>query len=329
MKRIGKRILAVLMLAVMVVNGGYVTTTVKAAESPQKEIVIFHTNDMHGHMDEGIGIARVAAMKKATPNSLLFDGGDAIQGAPMATLSSGEDVVKLMNLAGYDAMCTGNHEYDYGQEQLLKIRELAEYPMLAANVKKDGEALLKGIYGAERTEGNGQYTLIEKNGVTVGVFGLTTQETKTSSNPAGLIGIDFEDEVETAKSMIDTLEAQGADIIICLAHLGDTKTVPHTAEQLAESLTDTYEGKLDAIIDAHSHAVENKVVNGVQISQTGTALANLGKMSITYNEETDDVDIQAELIPESEFTQEGTYSEITPDAEIEAALANITEKIRS
>ncbi len=326
MKRMGKRILAVLMLAVMVVNGGYVTTTVKAAESPQKEIVIFHTNDMHGHMDEGIGIARVAAMKKATPNSLLFDGGDAIQGAPMATLSSGEDVVKLMNLAGYDAMCTGNHEYDYGQEQLLKIRELAEYPMLAANVKKDGEALLKGIYGAERTEGNGQYTLIEKNGVNVGVFGLTTQETKTSSNPAGLIGIDFEDEVETAKSMIDTLEAQGADIIICLAHLGDTKTVPHTAEQLAESLTDTYEGKLDAIIDAHSHAVENKVVNGVQISQTGTALANLGKMSITYNEETDDVDIQAELIPESEFTQEGTYSEITPDAEIEAALANITEK---
>ena len=327
MKRIGKRILAVLMLTVLVVNGGTVTTAVKAAEPTQKEIVIFHTNDMHGHMDEGIGIARVASMKKSVENALLLDGGDAIQGAPMATLSSGEDVVELMNLAGYDAVCTGNHEYDYGQEQLLKIRSLADYPMLAANVKKDGTAFLQGAYSGGEKEGNGQYTLLEKNGVTVGVFGLTTQETRTSSNPAGLVGITFEDEIETAEEMIDALEKEGADVIICLAHLGDTNTVPHTAEDLAKNLTGAYEGKLDAIIDAHSHTIENKVVNGVQISQTGTALGNLGKMTLTYDEETGDVGIQAELISESEFTADtGAYRDIVPDAGIEAALAEISEK---
>ncbi len=327
MQKMFRRLLAVVLAAALAINGGYVATTTEAAEPSKKEVVIFHTNDMHGHMDEGIGIARVAAMKKSVENALLLDGGDAIQGAPMATLSSGEDIVELMNLAGYDAVCTGNHEYDYGQEQLLKIRSLADYPMLAANVKKDGTAFLQGTYSGGEKEGNGQYTLLEKNGVTVGVFGLTTQETRTSSNPAGLKGIIFEDEIETAEKMIDALEKEGADVIICLAHLGDTGTVPYTAEKLAQNLTGAYEGKLDAIIDAHSHTIENKVVNGVQISQTGTALENLGKMTLTYDEETDDVDIQAELIPESEFTADtGAYKDIVPDAGIEAALAEISEK---
>ncbi len=298
-----------------------------AAEAAPKEIVIFHTNDMHGHMDEGIGIARVAAMKKNTENALLLDGGDAIQGASIATLSDGEDVIELMNLAGYDAMCTGNHEYDYGQDQLKKISRLAEYPILAANVTKNGAPFMKGTYGAGKKENNGEYTVVRENGINVGIFGLTTQETRTSSNPAGLVGLAFEDEVDTAKRMIDALEKSGADIIICLAHLGEEKTAPYTAEELAKQLTGEYQGKLDAIIDAHSHTEENKVVNDVQISQTGTALTNLGKMTVTYHEDTGEADIRAELIPAREFTEpSGAYHDVAPDAKLEKKLASITDK---
>lgn len=327
MKQMFRRILSVMLLAGLTVNGNCV---VSAAESAPKQVIIFHTNDMHGHLDEGIGIARVAAMKKNTENSLLVDAGDAIQGAPLATLSNGEDVVNLMNLAGYDVACTGNHEFDYGQEQLLKIQKMAEYPILAANVSRDGKSFLAGTYGKEGKKNNGAYTLIEKNGVKIGFFGLTTRETRTSSNPSGLVGITFEDEVETAKKMIDALEKEGADVIICLAHMGDLPGGSYTAPQLAESLTGAYQGKLDAIIDGHSHTEESKETNGVWIEQTGTALANLGKLTITYDEARDGAQVTGELIPEKEFAADeeytGKYKDIAPDEAIEKELAAIREK---
>ena len=326
-KRTGRRILAAVLLTGLVLGGEWTAPAAEAAGTSVKEVVIFHTNDIHGHVDEGVGLARVAAMKKNTENALLLDGGDAIQGGAVATLSNGEDVVKLMNAAGYDAMCTGNHEYDYGQEQLGKIRELAEYPILAANVEKDGTPLLKGTYGTEKKESNGQYTIIERNGIKIGIFGLTTQETRTAANPAGLTGITFVDELETAKNMITALEKEGAGVILCLAHLGETETGVYTAEKLAESLTGDYQGRLDAIIDAHSHTVENKQVNGVQISQTGTALANLGKMTITYDEDTKEASVkEAELLPAEDFAEGGKYADIVPDAGVEQALASIKEK---
>ncbi len=329
MKQMLRRILSVMLLVGLTVNGSYVASAADTESAP-KQVIIFHTNDMHGHLDEAIGIARVAAMKKNTENSLLVDAGDAIQGAPLATLSSGEDVVDLMNLAGYDVACTGNHEFDYGQEQLLKIQKMAEFPILAANVTKDGKSFLAGTYGKEEKENNGEYTLIEKNGVQIGFFGLTTRETRTSSNPSGLVGITFEDEVETAKKMIDTLEKEGADVIICLAHMGDLEGgSSYTAPQLAESLTGEYQGRLDAIIDGHSHTEESGETNGVWIEQTGTALTNLGKLTITYDETKDDAQVTGELIPEKEFAADeeytGKYKDIVPDEAIEKELVAITE----
>ncbi len=321
-----KRLIAAVLVMGLIVNGSYVTSAAEGTEETNvKEIVIYHTNDMHGHLNEAIGIARVAALKRATDNSLLLDGGDAVQGAPLATLSNGEDVIELMNMAGYDAMCTGNHEFDYGQEQLLKLLSIAEYPILGANVKKDGEALLKGTYGTQNNQSNGQYALFEKAGVKIGVFGLTTQETRTSANPAGLTGVTFEDEISTAKEMIDALDAEGADIIVCMAHIGVVNGASCTSDMLAEAMTGEYQGKLDLIIDAHSHTVENEVVNGIQISQTGTALANVGKVTLKYDQETKDVDIESEIIPESDFTAEGKYKDIVPASDIEAKLAEIED----
>ena len=185
MKKRSIALVVVLALLVTVVGNRTPQETKALSELSWKEgqaITVYHTNDVHGNQGGGVGLAEVTALKRNTAASLLVDAGDATQGLALASLSKGEDVIELMNLAGYDAMAAGNHEFDYGQEQLKKNASLAEFPILSANVKKDGEPFFKGTYGDTKNN-NGQYTVIEKAGAKIGIFGLTTQNTRTSSNP--------------------------------------------------------------------------------------------------------------------------------------------------
>ena len=94
------------------------TEPVSEANDLTNQVVIYHTNDMHGALEEGSGkfsIAQTAALKENTEHAFLVDAGDATQGVPLASITKGKDVIRLMNMAGYDAMCLGNHEFDYEQ----------------------------------------------------------------------------------------------------------------------------------------------------------------------------------------------------------------------
>lgn len=279
------RILAVLLAALLVCAfgaAGYAEEAPGAPAPSTEEIVIFHTNDTHGALtfsQSCIGLDRVAAIKKQTPDSILVDSGDATQGLPLASLTQGADVMDLMNAADYDVMAAGNHEFDFGTDNLLANARRANFPILGANILKDGAPLLD-LGGGK----NGCHTIIERKGKKIGFFGLTTAETATATNPAGIAGVTFENEIETAKREIDALTNEGADAIIALAHLGDNTTVPCDSAALANALTGLYQGRLDAIIDGHSHTIEQKEVNGVFIAQTGTALANLGKITLTVGD---------------------------------------------
>ncbi|MEE3397380.1 MAG: metallophosphoesterase, partial [Succiniclasticum sp.] len=90
-----------------------------------KDIIILHTNDIHCGVSDNLRIDKVAQYKKELQKKghpvVLVDAGDAIQGAPIGKLSSGESIVKIMNAAGYDFVIPGNHEFDYGMEQFLKL----------------------------------------------------------------------------------------------------------------------------------------------------------------------------------------------------------------
>ena len=108
-----------------------------AAGGESREVVIYHTNDTHGYLEgDGesvVGIALAAALKESTPDSILVDAGDATQGLPLASLTKGADVIGLMNLAGYDLMAAGNHEFDFGTETFLENVRQAQFAVLAAN----------------------------------------------------------------------------------------------------------------------------------------------------------------------------------------------------
>lgn len=237
-----------------------------------KSITILHTNDMHGFFVEGTYDGMGAAKMKtifdmytdANPNTLILDAGDATQGANLVTLSNGVNAIEIMNLLGYDAMAAGNHEFDYTKQQVLDNAALADFPMMAANIKnEDGTTFLDA------------YVIKEIDGVKVAIFGLTTPDTKFLSHPDNSLGLTFEDPSVTAAELVPMLREE-ADVVIALVHLGDIAS-DYTSVDLANNV----EG-IDLIIDGHAHNAFDygKVVNGTLLVAAGEKTKNVGVVEL-------------------------------------------------
>ena len=269
-KFVQRKVISLTLVMVMVLS---MFSFANAAETVN--ITIAHTNDTHARIEEGkyagMGFAKlatkVAELKAANPNVLLLDAGDTFHGQTVATLVKGESIVTIMNSMGYDAMTAGNHDFNYGQERLVELAEMADFPILAANVKKaDGSTLVDS------------YVIKEIGGVKVGIFGLATPETTYKTHPNNVKGLTFASPVEEAKAMVAELEGK-ADIVIALAHLGVDEESTYTSKLVAEQVDG-----IDVIIDGHSHTAldEGLVVNGTLIAQTGEYDKNLGIIELDY-----------------------------------------------
>lgn len=227
--------------------------------------VILHTNDSHSRVEENMGFAGVSALKKeyekAGATVLLLDAGDTLHGLPFATVEEGESIVSLMNMVGYDAMTPGNHDFNYGYQRLLELAEMANFPILSANCIKDDKTILP------------ENTIIEKNGIRYGIFGLSTPETATATNPKNIEGITFENPVAAAEKQIAALEAENVDHIIAISHLGTAQASEYTSKRVAEETKG-----IDVIIDGHSHTVlENGLTVGdTLIASTGEYINSIG-----------------------------------------------------
>ena len=110
-----------------------------------EDIVILYTNDVHCGVDDNLGYTGLAAVLDAYEDSgahvLLVDAGDAVQGDSIGTLSNGEYIIDIMNRLGYDLAVPGNHEFDYGMDNLKKNLSDAEFPVLAANLDFEDDEL--------------------------------------------------------------------------------------------------------------------------------------------------------------------------------------------
>ena len=244
--------------------------------------VILHTNDVHGSIEL---YAKVAAMKgdyeAQGAQVILADAGDYSQGTVYVSVNKGKDAVTMMNAAGYDVATIGNHEFDYGYAQLKSNLDSAAFKVVCANVLKDGNPVFDA------------YTMINKGGVQVAFVGLETPEAQTKANPALIQGLTFlaGDEMYAAvQTQVDAARTAGADIVIVLTHLGvDSSSEPNTSYDLYKKVNG-----IDFIIDGHSHTVMTKGPEGEPIQSTGTALNNIGV--ITIDNATNKIE-RNELIP--------------------------------
>lgn len=267
-----KRILSLVLISSLILSSFSFAFGVDATQDEVKTITIIHTNDTHARVldtDGGLGFARISTLikeaKANNPNTLVLDAGDTLHGMPIINISKGENAVKILDAAGYDFMTPGNHDFNYGQERLLELKDMANFTMLSANIlDENGNYLFT------------PYEIVDMHGVKVGIFGLTTPETAYKTSPDNVKGITFADPIEVSKKMVEELKDK-TDVIIALAHIGLDESSVVTSKKIAESVDG-----IDVIIDGHSHTTleSGMMVNNTLIAQTGNYDNNLGFVNI-------------------------------------------------
>ncbi|MEG0511542.1 MAG: bifunctional UDP-sugar hydrolase/5'-nucleotidase [Clostridia bacterium] len=280
-----KKFLALFLALAMMLTGA-----AALAETPtlSKDVVVLYTNDVHCGVDEALGYVGLASYRDKLLDEgnyvTLVDCGDAIQGEPIGTLSTGSYPIDLMNKVGYDVAIPGNHEFDYGMERFLELTKAASFPYVCANFVSVPEN--KPIFDA--------YKILDYDGVKIAFVGITTPKTITSSTPAyfqdkdGKFIYGFQQDKDgkalyaCVQAAVDAARAEGANYVVALAHLGiSAETAPWMSTDVILNTTG-----IDVMLDGHSHSVlpceKVKNLDGkeVLLSSTGTKLHHIGELRI-------------------------------------------------
>lgn len=259
--------------------------------APSTQTLLFlHTSDTHSRMepvslsaagsDAGCGgvvrrAALVDSMRTVDPELLLVDCGDISQGTPYYNLFRGDAEIAAMNEIGYDAMTIGNHEFDFGVENMARVFKQAHFPVVCANYGFEGTPL-EGIVKP--------YTVVERKGMRIGIFGL-------SPKMAGLVptdkceGVTFINPIEAARQTVDILRGQErCDVVVCLSHLGLKGMLGGDDD---EPLLAKTHG-IDVVFGGHTHTLMpepksylNDQGGTVYLFHSGSRGTSVGKLTLT------------------------------------------------
>ena len=264
--------------------------------SQAQEIIkleIYHTNDMHSRIEpfpqdystpqmaDKAGIVRrvtfLEAERQKDPELLLFDCGDFSQGSPYYNLFKGSTEVEFMNLCKYDVGTIGNHEFDFGEENMKRIFQEAKFPIVCANYTVEGTPL-EGVVKP--------YTILYRKGLKIGVFGLGA-EMDGLVQAKNYVGMKFLNPIDVANEVAQKLkEEEKCDLVICLSHLGwqESMTRPYCDGNLA-----AHTRNIDVILGGHSHTymehprmIKNLDGKEIPVTQMGKNAMWVGHLTLTF-----------------------------------------------
>lgn len=256
----------------VLVNAGYY----------QERITILSTADIHGHIvyDEETGgyytLDEVSVMmgmplmkhiidevRNENKNTLLLDSGDLFHGTNEANIEKGKGVVEVANLMGYDAMTPGNHDFNFGFDRLLEIRGQLNFPVLSANIYKDGKPAFD------------EYKVVNAGNKRIGLFGLTEVGALINTNSRDNEGVTLEDPVKCARRIIEELKDK-ADVVILISHLGD---------DVDRELVKKVDG-IDLILCGHHHFLYEKAdkVNNTYLVESGGYSTHVGQADMYFKD---------------------------------------------
>ena len=265
-------------------------SVVSVGAKTKKQLVVLHTNDVHScimplneNLDNkdiagrGGFVRRVNMIKEQRalhPDLLFFDSGDFSQGSGYYTLFKGDVEVGLMNQMGYDAVTIGNHEFDFGLENMARLFRMANFPIVCSNYDFTGtpcDGLVK------------DYITINRNGLKIGVFGLGAPLKGLVANP-NCEGVKFLDPAETAKKYIKLLRKQEkCDVVICLSHLG-WEISDYPDQQFIREIDGC-----DLVLGGHTHTymptleyAPDKTGKMIPDDQNGKHGVFIGKLVLTF-----------------------------------------------
>ncbi|MCO0601324.1 5'-nucleotidase C-terminal domain-containing protein [Peribacillus butanolivorans] len=328
-----KRFINLLVIALLVLPV-FSSLAIRAHAEDTVSVKLLSVNDLHGKIDVTATINNVnygradylasylKARKATNPdNTLIIHSGDMIGGSsPVSALLRDEPTVEIMEAIGFDVGTVGNHEFDKGTQEFLRMVNGGDhpngtqgyngmdFPVIAANVeyKDSGKLILD------------PYAIKEVDGVKIGFIGVATVETPNMVMASGIQDIRFTDEAAAVNKYTEELKAQGIKAIVVLAHVPGNQSGEMATGQIA-SLAKNVDDEVDVIIAAHNHVKLNAIVDNKLIVQSWEYGKSFADIDLNIDRATGDiVEKHAEIV---DVIQEGA----TPDPEVSAILAKYKE----
>lgn len=258
----------------------------QAACAQPRPLTLLHVNDMHTHylpqpaewvkedpkpLSGGLVALQEAVAREAARQpqaTLVLDAGDWLTGTPLSEVEvdgvKGGVFIDMMNAVGFDASTIGNHDFDNGVDMLPRLIQRAAFPVVSANLRRDGELMAP------------PWIVVEKGGVRVGVVGLILEDLAQEVSSEMIRGITVEPVAETARRAIAELDPR-TDLIVLLTHQG----------WQADSLLATRVEGADLIIGGHSHTrlKQPRVVNDIIVAQAGSSARDLGRIDLVVDDD--------------------------------------------
>jgi 5'-nucleotidase/UDP-sugar diphosphatase len=288
---------------------------VQAVERAPVKVTILFFNDIHGHLlpfkvktDKGKvevgGIARISTLvkkiryenKKKGIRTFVFIAGDILQGTPMSSIFKGRPDVECFNVIGVSAMTVGNHEFDFGMENFLSLKQMASFPFLSSNIvwKQTGELVCDPLV-----------TFHLDDNLSLSIIGVTTKELLTTTNPGNVSEVDVLDSVQSVKDNFEKVKGEGPVILLS-----------HSRHQTDRNIAETVPGIM-AIIGGHDQILLSpyRRIGSVDIFQAFEKGRYLGRMDL----EIDPVSKKAGLVSNA-------YIPVTADINADLVVDKIVAK---
>ena len=301
---------------ILAIFAGVLSIGLAQDETGVVTLTVLHTSDEHGWLNPGIpsgsseirgGAANVVGWWRERegydPDStLILSSGDNWTGQSISTLLQGKPMVDIFNQIGYDAVAIGNHEFDFGQEVMQARFAEADFPYLSANIRdaKTGEL-------ADFAQ---PYTILEVNGLQVGIIGLTTISTAIDAHPSHVSDLVFTDYGAALEEFVPQMRGEGAEIVLLLAHV-----CPSELSLLALEMPDM----VDAMFAGHCHQLDAYDIAGVPILSSGEYLSSYTRLTLSYDSESGEIiGTDYDVVTVSYVADEG--NPVAPDMAIAALI---------
>ena len=260
-------------------------------DTKSDDIIILHTNDVHCGVRDTIGYDGLMLYKKQLEkkynNVIVVDAGDHIQGGTVGLITNGIAIIEIMNKLDYKAVTLGNHEFDYGIEELEECEKKLNCSYISTNY----------CFHKNKTSIYPSYKIINISDTKIGFIGVATPQTLSKTYLISLLDEDenpiydfltenkSQELYDRIQKTIDQLREEGVDYIIILGHLGIGGDA--LEENTSAGVVKNLKG-VDAFIDGHSHLVYSQTTPDIEsknviLAQTGTKLANIGVLTIHKN----------------------------------------------
>ena len=234
-------------------------------------------NDFHGHIERAASLAgAIRELRGGYANVAVVAAGDLVGASPLeSSLLRDEPTVDVLGRAGLELSAAGNHEFDHGADELVRLQSLAKYQWLAANVvqREDKRTLLP------------PYAIREYGGIKVAFVGAGLRSTPQIVPPAGVRGLQFRDEAASVNALVPELRAKGAEAIVLLIHQGGRSSTPVGEPGCADfegpiiGIVKRLDRAVDVVVSGHTHEAYVCEVDG----RTVTSAASYGRVVTTID----------------------------------------------